>query len=214
MKILMSNNISTIKKFLLDKQEKNLFFNQVDEKIDQFYYFIVNHYSEQLNLDLKIANDENTHLFQTDDLFGKPKVVVYKKIPIKKIDILLKSSEKKIFFMEYRTFKKFKDQFSSVNAYNYKIDIKSFLQDELKINNRLLMDNVINNPEYTYSEINKFLVNQNYQNVIFNENLIYNFLLNRKNLYDHRNKDNLDLVEFYKSLKNEVNIKKFSFLTY
>jgi len=214
MKILMSNNISTIKKFLLDKQEKNLFFNQVDEKIDQFYYFIVNHYSEQLNLDLKIANDENTHLFQIDDLFGKLKVVVYKKIPIKKIDILLNSSEKKIFFMEYRAFKKFKDQFSSVNAYNYKIDIKSFLQDELKINNRLLMDNVINNPEYTDSEINKFLVNQNYQNVIFNENLIYNFLLNRKNLYDHRNKDNLDLVEFYKSLKNEVNIKKFSFLTY
>ena len=105
MKILMSNNISTIKKFLLDKQEKNLFFNQVDEKIYQFYYFIINHYSEQLNLDLKIANDENTHLFQTDDLFGKPKVVVYKKIPIKKIDILLKSSEKKIFFMEYRNFK-------------------------------------------------------------------------------------------------------------
>ena len=214
MKILMSNNISTIKKFLLDKQEKNLFFNQVDEKIDQFYYFIINHYSEQLNLDLKIANDENTHLFQTDDLFGKPKVVVYKKIPIKKIDILLKSSEKKIFFMEYRTFKKFKDQFSSVNAYNYKLDIKSFLQDELKINNRLLIDNVINNPEYTYSEIHKFLVNQNYQNIIFNENIIDNFLLNRKNLYDHRNKDNLDLVEFYKSLKNEVNIKKFSFLTY
>lgn len=214
MKILMSNNISTIKKFLLDKQEKNLFFNQVDEKIDQFYYFIINHYSEQLNLDLKIANDENTHLFQTDDLFGKPKVVVYKKIPIKKIDILLKSSEKKIFFMEYRTFKKFKDQFSSVNAYNYKLDIKSFLQDELKINNRLLIDNVINNPEYTYSEIHKFLVNQNYQNIIFNENIIDNFLLNRKNLYDHRNKDDLDLVKFYKSLKNEVNIKKFSFLTY
>ena len=210
----MSNNISTIKKFLLDKQEKNLFFNQVDEKIDQFYYFIINHYSEQLNLDLKIANDENTHLFQTDDLFGKPKVVVYKKIPIKKIDILLKSSEKKIFFMEYRTFKKFKDQFSSVNAYNYKLDIKSFLQDELKINNRLLIDNVINNPEYTYSEIHKFLVNQNYQNIIFNENIIDNFLLNRKNLYDHRNKDDLDLVKFYKSLKNEVNIKKFSFLTY
>ena len=214
MKILMSNNISTIKKFLLDKQEKNLFFNQVDEKIDQFYYFIINHYSEQLNLDLKIANDENTHLFQTDDLFGKPKVVVYKKIQIKKIDILLKSSEKKIFFMEYRTFKKFKDQFSSVNAYNYKLDIKSFLQDELKINNRLLIDNVINNPEYTYSEIHKFLVNQNYQNIIFNENIIDNFLLNRKNLYDHRNKDDLDLVKFYKSLKNEVNIKKFSFLTY
>ena len=210
----MSNNISTIKKFLLDKQEKNLFFNQVDEKIDQFYYFIINHYSEQLNLDLKIANDENTHLFQTDDLFGKPKVVVYKKIPIKKIDILLKSSEKKIFFMEYRTFKKFKDQFSSVNAYNYKLDIKSFLQDELKINNRLLIDNVINNPEYTYSEIHKFLVNQNYQNIIFNENIIDNFLLNRKNLYDHRNKDDLDLVKFYKSLKKEVDIKKFSFLTY
>ena len=46
------------------------------------------------------------------------------------------------------------------------------------------------------------------------ESPLPNFLLNRKNLYDHRNKDDLDLVKFYKSLKNEVNIKKFSFLTY
>jgi len=209
----MINNISLIKKFLINNDDKKLFINQLDEKIDQFYYYVISHFSKKSEFELNAVDNEDTNLPQDNDLFGKPEVKLYKKIPSKKIDTCLENSAKAIFFVDYRSYKKFKDKYNSVNAYNYKIDIKFFLQNELQINNQLLLNNITNSPEYIYSEIEKFLVNNKYENSVFNENIIDSFLNNRKDLYDIKNNNPTNLVEFYNILKKEVNIKKFSFLT-
>lgn len=209
----MNNNILLIKKFLTNSDDKKLFINQLDEKIDQLYYYIISYFSEKSEFELKAVDNEDTDLPQDNDLFGKQEVKLYKKIQSRKIDTLLENNAKAIFFVDYRNYKKFKDKYNAVNTYNYKIDIKYFLQNELKIDDQLLLNNITNNPQYIYSEIEKFLVNNRYENSVFNENLIDNLLVNRKDLYDIKNKPPTNLVEFYNLLKKEVNIKKFSFLT-
>ena len=209
----MNNNIPLIKKFLLSNDDKKLFINQLEEKIDQLYYYVISYFSKKTEFELKAFDNEDANSPQDNDLFGKKEVKLYKNIAYKKIDIFLNNKDKAIFFVDYRNYKKFKDKYNAVNTYNYKIDIKYFLQNELQINNQLLLNNITNSPEYIYSEIEKFLVNNKYENSVFNENLIDNFLINRKDLYNIKNKTSTNLVEFYNLLKKEVNIKKFSFLT-
>ena len=211
---MINNNISLIKKFLKKSDDKKLFINQLDEKIDQLYYYVISYFSKKSGFKLKAVDNEDAILTQDNDLFEKPEVKLYKKIPTKKIDTFLNNKDKAIFIVDYRNYKKFKDKYNAVNTYNYKIDIKYFLQNELQINNQLLLNSITNSPEYIYSEIEKFLVNNNYENYLFNENLIDGFLNNRKDLYDIKNKPQTNLVEFYNLLKKEVNIKKFNFLTY
>lgn len=206
------NNINILKKFLSNKDKKKLLLNQIDEKIDQFYYYLINYYANKSHYALKVVENENANLYMIDDLFGKSELTFYKKIQSKKIDIMLNSNEKSIFLVEYKYFKKFNDKLNTINTYNYKKDIEIFLKDELKIHDQLLFNNIANNPEYVYSEIEKFLVNNKYENSVFNENLIDSFLNNRKDLYEIKNKPSTNLVEFYNLLKKEVNIKKFSFL--
>ena len=210
---MLNNNIPLIKKFLVNNDDKKLLINRLDEKIDQLYYYIISYFSKKSEFELKVVDSEDANLTQDNDLFGKPEVKLYKKIPSKKIETFLDNNDRAIFFVDYRNYKKFKDKHNSVNAYNYKIDIKYFLQNELQINNQLLLNNITNSPEYIYSEIEKFLVNNKYENSIFNENLIDGFLNNRKDLYDIKTKTPTNFVEFYNLLKKEVNIKKFSFLT-
>ena len=211
---MINNNIPLIKKFLTNSGDKKLFINQLDEKIDQLYYYVISYFSKKSGFKLKAVDNEDAILTQDNDLFEKPEVKLYKKIPTKKIDTFLNNKDKAIFIVDYRNYKKFKDKYNAVNTYNYKIDIKYFLQNELQINNQLLLNSITNSPEYIYSEIEKFLVNNKYENSVFNENLIDIFLNNRKDLYDIKNKPQTNLVEFYNLLKKEVNIKKFNFLTY
>ena len=209
---MLNNNIPLIKKFLVNNDDKKLLINRLDEKIDQLYYYVISYFSKKSGFKLKAVDNEDANSPQHNDLFGKQEVKLYKNIPSKKIDTFLDNKDKAIFFVDYRNYKKFKGKHNSVNAYNYKIDIKYFLQNELQINNQLLLNNITNSPEYIYSEIEKFLVNNKYENSIFNENLIDGFLNNRKDLYDIKTKTPTNLVEFYNLLKKEVNIKKFSFL--
>ena len=207
------NNIFIIKKFLSTDNDKKIFINQLDEGIDLLYCHIISYYTKKYQFKLKLVEDDNINLFHAEDLFGEIEIKLYKKLSLKKIDLCLDNKDKTIFFVDYKNYKKFKNIYNSINSYNYKTDIKYFLEDELKINNQILLNNITGNPEYFYSEIEKYLVNSKYENSFFNENLNDSLLINRKNLYDLKNKNTNNLVEFYDLIKKEVNIKKFSFLT-
>ena len=50
---------------------------------------------------------------------------------------------------------------NSINGYKFELDIKFFINDELKINNDELLHYCKNNPILLFSETSKYLINKN-----------------------------------------------------
>ena len=101
----------------------------------------------------------------------------------------------------------------SINGYDYIKDIKYYLQEILKLDNKTLIENIIRNPELSYSEISKYLVSDvgYIKNISLHEDT--NFILEiRKDIF--KLKKTNDIKSIYFKIKDEAKYKKFSFLAY
>ena len=84
----------------------------------------------------------------------------------------------------------------------------------LNINDVNLLKNLYENPQYIYSETEKYLVNNNYP-----ENTIIDLVENdfiadiRKSHYKEKYNQS-DIIKLYKLIKQEYLYKKLNFLTY
>ena len=108
----------------------------------------------------------------------------------------LNSNTKIIFLTDYKNFKNFSKDMPSLNGYQYQDDIKFFIQKTLKIDDINLLKNLYENPQYIYSETEKYLVNNNYP-----ENTIID-LVENDFIADIRK-------SHYKEKYNQSNILKF-----
>ena len=206
------SQILLIEKFLTSNDEV-LLINQVSDDFGIFYLSIIKYYADKL--DTKINVDDNDETIGTeDDLFGQQEIKIYNITNAKKLAIALKSFEKKIIITDYKNYKKMNSNFNSINGYQFEHDIVFFIRDELKINNDELLYFCKNNPVLLFSEISKYLINNNQyssdQTLIDEKNHILDL---RKSIFENK-KNNFNVKNLYLNIKKEAEYKKLSFLTY
>lgn len=205
------NQIDDIFVKFLDTDSVNqiLLLNYINEEIYLFYEYLISYYLAKFNFKLSLnTQDDSVDLFDTS-----PRINLLIKPKLKEMDLVLSSNEKSIIFLEYRSYVQYSKKYLSVNCYNYKKDIKDFIIETLQIKNNSLLSGIENNPQYIYSELSKYILNDNYEFNLMNGDKL-DFILNiRKNYYETKNKE-LNLIKLFDLIKSEFIYKKFNFLTY
>jgi len=204
------NNIEKIKNYFLNKEQKALLINELNENVSAFYEHVIKHFSKKSNfiLDKSIEVDrQNNNLFELSSvgLFLNSKSDTIKKI--------LSSNSSAIIFTDYKNFKKYSNETININAYEYAMDIKCFVHQELNYQNQSLIEFCINEPGLFFSEISKFeIMNKFYESLGLKQetNQIVEI---RKNIFNLKKNSN-NIKDLYENLIAEVRYKKFNFLTY
>ena len=206
------SQILLIKKFLISN-EGTLLINQVNDEFGIFYLSIIKYYADKQGTKINV-DDNNETIGAEDDLFGQKEIKIYSITNTKKLAATLDSLKKKIIFTDYKNYKKMNANFNSINGYQFEHDIVFFIRDELKINNDELLYYCKNNPALLFSEISKYLINNNQYSsdqTLMNEK---NHILDiRKSIFENK-KNNFNIRNLYLNIKKEAEYKKLSFLTY
>ena len=208
---MINNNtqINRLKNFILSA-ENNLLIHEFNDRVIAFYNNLIKYYASDNNL--KISTDENEEL--ASDLFGSQILNIYKTTNSKKIENLIKNNIKKIIITDYKNYKKYKNDLHAINTYEFENDIKSYIRDELKIDNSDLILFCKNNPLLVFSETSKYLINDlnyiNDQKIIEDKNHILDI---RKSIYSFK-KNTSAIKDLYDHIKNEAKYKKLNFLVY
>lgn len=208
----MSKNIKNIEDFILS-DKKTLIINQVNDEIGMFYEFAI----KQLSIKYKkkiISKKIDDEIDYSDDLFGNENIYVYILTNNKQIDFLSNEKFQKIIITDYKIYKKFRNNFVSVNGYDFENDIQFLLVDYLKISNRNLVNYCKEHPYFTYSEITKYEINNKDYFTDPSLNNPNNFILDiRKNIYNMKGSQ-LNVKNLYLNIKSEAKYKKLNFLTF
>ncbi len=205
------NNISLIKSFL-SSSENHLIINQVSEDIGLFYIYVIQFQALSKRLSVYISEEVNDQI--SNDLFGEIKIPIIKTTSTNKIKDILSSNQKNIIITDYKNYKKFTNQVTSINGYEHARDIKFFIEENLKIENDNLLSYCIEAPIFIYSETSKFLINKHdyYSDQLTQKE--NNFILEiRKAIFDIKSK-NKNIKNLYDKIKEEFKYKKFNFLAY
>ena len=206
------SQILLIEKFLTSNDE-TLLINQVSDELSIFYLRIIKYCADiqgtKINFD-----DNNETVGIEDDLFGQQEIKIYSITNMKKLATALNSEKKKVIFTDYKNYKKMKANFKSINSYQFEQDIAFFIRNKLKINNDELLYYCKNNPVLLFSEVSKYLINNNQyssdQTLVDEKNHILEI---RKSIFENK-KNNFNIKNLYLNIKKEAEYKKLSFLTY
>ena len=210
---MSNNNIENIKAYILNNKPQKLIVNQVNEEIGQFYLYLIKYLSNKTNKKIKISFDEK-FTSGIDDLFGNSQIYIISLTSSKKIDEQINRNENIIIFTDYKNFKKYSPKLISINGYNNELDIANFIQNEIGISDKSLVDFCKSSPHLTFSETTKYLINN--EGYIRDQSIKdeTNFILDiRKKIFSLK-KARFDIRKNYLMHKEEVAYKKFNFLTY
>jgi len=206
------NQISLIKEFI-NSPDKNIIINQVNDDIAMFYLTVIEYYSKRNETKVNItASTED--IVAGDDLFGTKLIQILTITNSKRLDVVLKDSNKKIVFTDYKNYKKLNLKLQSINGYQFENDLIFFIKNVLSINNDDLIHYCKNNTALLFSETSKYLVNSNHyssdRSLADDKNHILDI---RKSIFENKRK-NFDVKDLYQNIKKEAAYKKLSFLTY
>ena len=206
------SQILLIEKFLTSNDE-TLLINQVNDELGIFYLSIIKYYADKQGAKINFY-DSNETIAAEVDLFGQKEIKIYNITNTKKLATVISSATKKIIFTDYKNYKKMYANLNSINGYQFEHDIVFFIRDELKINNDELLHYCKNNPVFLFSEISKYLINNNQyssdQTLVDEKNHILDI---RKSIFENK-KNNFNIKSLYLNIKKEAEYKKLSFLTY
>ena len=206
------SQILIIEKFLISSEE-TLLINQVSDELSIFYLSIIKYYADKQGIKINI-DDNYEAMGSEDDLFGQKEIKIYSITNTKKLTTALNSVKKKIIFTDYKNYKKMNTNFNTINGYKFENDIVFFIRDELKIKNDELLYYCKNNPVLLFSEVSKYLINNNQyssdQTLVDEKNHILEI---RKSIFENK-KNNFNIKNLYLNIKKEAEYKKLSFLTY
>ena len=204
------NNIDLIKSFFYSSKD-NIIINQLNGEIGLFYTYVIQYIALEHNINVYVTDGIQDN---SNNLFGEIKMPVITTTSTNKINDILKSTQKTVINTDYKNYKKFSNQVTSINGYDYVKDLKNFLKNNLKIENDTLLNYCIETPMFTYSETSKFLVNKEgyYSDQLVQKDT--NFILElRKVIFELKSK-NKNIKNLYDKIKDESKYKKFNFLTY
>ena len=206
------SQILLIEKFLISNEE-TLLINQVNDELGIFYFNIIKYYADKQGIKISV-DDNNETIVAENDLFGQKEIKIFTITNMKKLTTAIDSVKKKIIFTDYKNYKKLNANFNSINGYKFEHDIVFFIRDILKINSNELLYYCKNNPVLLFSEISKYLINNNQysgdQSLVDEKNHILDI---RKSIFENK-KNNFNIKNLYLNIKKEAEYKKLSFLTY
>ena len=205
-------NIENISNFLNMEEDNYLLINQVSDEIGIFYLHVIQFFSTSSGININLNADVD-NISTNNDLFELKKVNVFNTTSTKKIDQILSSDDKSIVFSDYKNFKKYQKNYQTINGYNFSNDLKTFVKETLKIENQNLVEICTKNPQLILSETSKYLINKdNYLKDMAIDFEVNKILEIRKKIFELKRSDNIQ--KLFLAIKEEVNYKKFSFLTY
>jgi hypothetical protein len=205
-------NIENISNFLRMEKNNYLLINQVSDEIGIFYLHVIQFFSTSTGININLNADVDT-ISSNNDLFELKKINVFNTTSTKKIDQILSSNDKSIVFSDYKNFKKYQKNYQTINGYNFSNDLKTFVKETLKIENQSLVEICTKNPQLILSETSKYLLNKdNYLKDMAIDFEVNKILEIRKKIFELKRSDNIQ--KLFLAIKEEVNYKKFSFLTY
>lgn len=208
----MNKNIAIINSFFSQKNEPLLIINKINDEIGIFYINIISHFAQKNNIKISFINDLK-EMNGNKDLFDSRRLYIVTTSNKKIIEQIVNNDNQAVALTDYKIFKQYQSKVKSINGYDFVKDIKYFLQEILNINNEALTENIINNPELSYSEISKYLVNDigYLKSISLHDDI--NFILEiRKDIFKLKKMANIKNIYF--KIKEEVKYKKFSFLTF
>ena len=208
----MHQNIEVINSFFSQKNEPLLIINKINDEIGIFYINIISHFAQKSNVKISYINDLK-EMSGNKDLFDSRRIYIVNTSNKKIIEQVVNTKNQVIALTDYKIFKQYQSKVKSINGYDFVKDIKYFLQEILNINNEALTENILNNPELSYSEISKYLVNDigYLKSISLHDDT--NFILEiRKDIFKLKKMANIKNIYF--KIKEEVKYKKFSFLTF
>ena len=205
-------NIENISNFLRMEKNNYLLINQVSDEIGIFYLHVIQFFSTSSGININLNADVD-NISTNNDLFELKKINVFNTTSTKKIDQILSSNDKSIVFSDYKNFKKYQKNYQTINGYNFSNDLKTFVKETLKIENQSLIEICTKNPQLILSETTKYLLNKdNYLKDMSIDFEVNKILEIRKKIFELKRSDNIQ--KLFLAIKEEVNYKKFSFLTY
>jgi hypothetical protein len=205
-------NIENISNFLNKEENNYLLINQVSDEIGIFYLHVIQFFSTSSGININLNADVD-NISTNNDLFELKKINVFNTTSTKKIDQILSSNDKSIVFSDYKNFKKYQKNYQTINGYNFSNDLKTFVKETLKIENQSLVEICTKNPQLILSETSKYLLNKdNYLKDMAIDFEVNKILEIRKKIFELKRSDNIQ--KLFLAIKEEVNYKKFSFLTY
>jgi len=205
-------NIENISNFLRMEKNNYLLINQVSDEIGIFYLHVIQYFSTSSGININLNADVDT-ISSNNDLFELKKINIFNTTSTKKIDQILSSKDKSIVFSDYKNFKKYQKNYQTINGYNFSNDLKTFVKETLKIENQSLVEICTKNPQLILSETSKYLLNKdNYLKDMAIDFEVNKILEIRKKIFELKRSDNIQ--KLFLAIKEEVNYKKFSFLTY
>jgi hypothetical protein len=205
-------NIENISNFLSMEENNYLLINQVSDEIGIFYLHVIQFFSTSSGININLNADVD-NISTNNDLFELKKINVFNTTSTKKIDQILSSNDKSIVFSDYKNFKKYQKNYQTINGYNFSNDLKTFVKETLKIENQSLIEICIKNPQLILSETSKYLLNKdNYLKDMSIDFEVNKILEIRKKIFELKKSDNIQ--KLFLAIKEEVNYKKFNFLTY
>jgi hypothetical protein len=205
-------NIENISNFLRMEKNNYLLINQVSDEIGIFYLHVIQFFSTSTGININLNADVD-NISTNNDLFELKKINVFNTTSTKKIDQILSSNDKSIVFSDYKNFKKYQKNYQTINGYNFSNDLKTFVKETLKIENQSLVEICTKNPQLILSETSKYLLNKdNYLKDMAIDFEVNKILEIRKKIFELKRSDNIQ--KLFLAIKEEVNYKKFSFLTY
>ena len=205
-------NIENISNFLRMEKNNYLLINQVSDEIGIFYLHVIQYFSTSSGININLNADVDT-ISSNNDLFELKKINIFNTTSTKKIDQILSSNDKSIVFSDYKNFKKYQKNYQTINGYNFSNDLKIFVKEILEIENQSLIEICTKNPQLILSETSKYLLNKdNYLKDMSIDFEVNKILEIRKKIFELKRSDNIQ--KLFLAIKEEVNYKKFSFLTY
>ena len=208
---MKKNNIELIKNFI-EKDNQNLVINQVNEEIGCFYEMVIEEISKRINV--KKYKNKELDEDRSNDLFSEKKVYLYNTTNSRQIEKISKEGNQNIILTDYKNYKKLLKKFVSINGYEFKNDLRYFLNNFYDIYDDELINYCISTPYLMFSEVSKYKLNsKNYiADILVKEER--NFILSiRKEIFKSKNSSS-DLKKLFLKLKSEVHYKKFNFLVY
>ena len=205
-------NIESISNFLNIEKNNYLLINQVSDEIGIFYHHVIQYFSTSSDIKINLNADVD-NISTNNDLFDLKKINVFNTTSTKKIDQILSSNDKSIVFSDYKNFKKYQKSYQTINGYNFSNDLKTFVKEILKIENQSLIEICTKNPQLILSETSKYLINKdNYLKDMSIDFEVNKILEVRKKIFELKRSDSIQ--KLFLAIKEEVNYKKFNFLTY
>ena len=205
-------NIENISNFLNMEENNYLLINQVSDEIGIFYLHVIQFFSTSSGININLNADVD-NISTNNDLFELKKINVFNTTSTKKIDQILSSNDKSIVFSDYKNFKKYQKNYQTINGYNFSNDLKTFVKEILEIEDQSLIEICTKNPQLILPETSKYLLNKdNYLKDMAIDFEVNKILEIRKKIFELKRSDNIQ--KLFLAIKEEVNYKKFSFLTY